>query len=114
MRRYLSAHWRGELSLARSFWLNLVALDVGLALLYAGLHWGLRPLLDPNLILVPIVMLSVLQLLAITPWQIVGAFPAPRAVIASGPGVLSGRTRRKGCCWWHSLSPACNSRPRWR
>jgi hypothetical protein len=78
MRRYLSAHWRGELSLARSFWLNLVALDVGLALLYAGLHWGLRPVVDPNLILVPIVMLSVLQLLAITPWQIVGAFRAAR------------------------------------
>jgi hypothetical protein len=87
---YLLKHWRGELSLATSFWINIVALNL-LALglidpfinyypvidLTFGLAWSINPLGflfpgDPTLHARIFIIWSAFKLVVLYPWQFVG------------------------------------------
>ena len=70
---YIRAHWRGELSLAHSYWINMVLPRVvfGVALvMLAATEIATRP----SLSLVALLALNVIVIVGISIWQIVGVW----------------------------------------
>ncbi len=89
-RSYVAQHWRGELSLLLSFWLNGVLLNIAL---YAGAEkvWeALLPDFDPALILVASVSMWAVYGL-VTLWQVVGIWRSANSRIRElGSSSLAG------------------------
>ena len=69
---YFVKHWRGELSLAKSFWLNYILLGVALA----AIAIGLRQAFDKGLIAWEALLLSIPLGIATFAWQAVGCLRA--------------------------------------
>jgi hypothetical protein len=69
---YFVRHWRGELSLAKSFWLNYILLGVVLAAIGVGLNQAF----DEGLISPGALLLSIPVWIAIFVWQAVGCLRA--------------------------------------
>ena len=69
---YIAAHWRGELSLAQSYWVNCLLISVAMRIINIALAGAVRSthisLTTALVMMVVFVVLSV----AITVWQIVG------------------------------------------
>lgn len=75
-RDYLRMHWRGELSLARSFWINTIAVSAALLLGEAGVLMLMRRYPPAwALVIVILVVYGVLRVL-VAAWQIVGTLRA--------------------------------------
>jgi ATP-dependent protease ClpP protease subunit len=68
---YIRKHWRGELSLAISFWINLFLLNIVTALLWALLGYG-EILKNPVIIARLVIICSTFGFLVFYPWQIIG------------------------------------------
>lgn len=77
---YLVRHWRGELTLARSYWLNVV----GVTLVAGALQQLFLKADVPLNILAITALCSFLLFGAITVWQIVGFYRATREHMRSG------------------------------
>lgn len=76
LREYIRMHWRGELPLARSFWINTVAISAALLVFEAGMLLLMRrhpPIWA--LVIVLLVVYGVLRLL-VAVWQTVGTLRA--------------------------------------
>lgn len=90
-RGYLRRHWRGELPLARSYWVNGVLLSLALGLvtgvMVSSLAWRSLTSDDPRALLVAIVLLPLLALLP-SPWQLVGILRSARRARREGRGGL--------------------------
>ena len=70
---YLRRHWRGELSLARSFWVNVIL--VNLAALAAAVWVNENgPDWDPVVFARASLAVTATHLLLLTPWQIIGCW----------------------------------------
>ncbi|MBE9568120.1 MAG: hypothetical protein IMF14_05450 [Proteobacteria bacterium] len=70
---YLKKHWRGELSLAKSFWLNMFVLNIVFTMPMVLLMNPPEYLRSDNIMLFALVYL-VLHLFIIYPWQVVGTW----------------------------------------
>jgi len=70
---YIKKHWRGELSLPVSFWLNSLLANVVAFSLVAVINAAIQDSLNPVLILLALVSMYAL-LLTITVWQITGTW----------------------------------------
>jgi hypothetical protein len=70
---YLRRHWRGDLSLARSFWVNVVLVNLAILLLTASLYEG-ETGWEPVVLARVTLGLLAFQLFLLTPWQIVGCW----------------------------------------
>lgn len=70
--RYIAAHWRGELSLAQSYWVNCLLVSVAMRIINIALTGGLSSthvsLTAALVVIVAFVLLSVV----VTVWQVVG------------------------------------------
>src|SRR5215467_8239642 len=44
---YFARHWRGDLSLGVSYWINYCLGNFGAAILFAGVRWALEPADNP-------------------------------------------------------------------
>lgn len=73
---YIARHWRGELSLARSYWLNNMLLATPLALLLTGLMSWISVKGDSLQISAIVTLLGVPLLMGLDVWCIVGAWRA--------------------------------------
>lgn len=87
---YLASHWRGEQSLARSYWLNNVLLATPLALLLTGLMSWISVQGDSLQISAIVVLLGFPLLLALNTWCLVGAWRAATAYLREGFSPLWG------------------------
>ena len=68
---YIRKHWRGQLSLAVSFWINLFLLNIVILLFWALLGYG-EILKNPVISARVIIIFMALYLLIIYPWQFIG------------------------------------------
>lgn len=68
---FIKKHWRGEFSLARSFWLNVFLLNVGLSVLDIWLAEA-HPIENPVVASQVTLVYVFITLVLIYPWQIVG------------------------------------------
>ncbi|MCC7258349.1 MAG: hypothetical protein IT486_08250 [Gammaproteobacteria bacterium] len=72
---YLMRHWRGELSLAVAWWINGVALTLGLlALSFNAQHLGIAPLLTTRTGFAVYCMAGLALFLLVPAWQVIGIF----------------------------------------
>lgn len=69
---YLLAHWRGELSLARSFWINGILLNFVIGFASAIFSDAISGHLRPNFSFVAFMFAIAVVLLSIPVWQLVG------------------------------------------
>ena len=76
---YVAAHWRGEHSLARSFWLNhlLIAGAAGFAL-FAAIGWANRRLGERPVSLLALVLPVLALVLLVQAWEIAGTWRSAR------------------------------------
>lgn len=73
---YLLAHWRGELSLAQSYWCNNVLVSLGLALFQAMmLGWLNQAHLSLSHLLIVVASYAVIRLV-VSVWQVIGTLRA--------------------------------------
>lgn len=79
---YFARHWRGELSLARSFWLNVIAVNVSVNLIWTGLLQNVRLTSIIGSAVYIIGYWSFALLLAI--WQFVGVWIAAKIYFLRG------------------------------
>ncbi|WP_188261989.1 GYF domain-containing protein [Azospirillum tabaci] len=77
-RSYIARHWRGELSLGVSYWVNGFLGNIAAMAAAAGLTAALPDMYDPMIGLVGIVLISALVLL-VTLWQVVGVWRSARS-----------------------------------
>jgi len=70
---YIRAHWRGDLPLGLTFWINLVLLRFAIHLLAALTH---PPFVDPDVAAVSATLFIALAHIGIFTWQIVGVVRA--------------------------------------
>ena len=68
---YIRKHWRGELSLSVSFWINLVLFNVAIMLLNAFFLYG-GIIENPVIFARVVIIFSAFAFLIIYPWQIIG------------------------------------------
>jgi len=68
---YIRKHWRGELSLAVSFWINLFLLNIVLWLFWVLLSDG-EILKNPVIIARIAIIFGIFSILIVYPWQIIG------------------------------------------
>jgi ATP-dependent protease ClpP protease subunit len=68
---YIRKHWRGELSLAVSYWINLVLLNIAVTLLSVFFSSG-GIIENPVIAARVVIILCAFNLLIIYPWQIIG------------------------------------------
>jgi hypothetical protein len=78
---YIRRHWRGEFSLARSFWVNFVLLDFLIQLLG---NWSPAGIINvhPKTAALAFLVLVLVWFLVICPWQFVGIWRAGRRHLA--------------------------------
>ncbi|MBI3350085.1 MAG: hypothetical protein HY020_23100 [Burkholderiales bacterium] len=87
---YLRRHWRGELSLARSYWLNNVVLATPLALGLTGLMSWISVKGDSLQVSAIVTLLGFPLLMALDVWCIVGAWRAAAAYLHEQGSLLWG------------------------
>lgn len=87
---YLRRHWRGELSLARSYWLNNVVLATPLALGLTGLMSWISVKGDSLQVSAIVTLLGFPLLMALDVWCIVGAWRAAAAYLREQGSLLWG------------------------
>ncbi len=76
---YLAAHWRGEHSLARSFWLNhMLIAGAATSVLFAAIGWANRRLGERPVPLLALVLTVLTLVLLVQAWEIVGTWRAAR------------------------------------
>ena len=81
---YLKQHWRGEISLARAFWVNLVVLFVALGLLE---RFVFPPYIENEIAVTTAVLIYIVVVkLFIYPWQVVGVLRVCDLRIQSNSG----------------------------
>jgi len=94
---YLSRHWRGQLSLTLSWWVNCVLLSV---LLLVLVPWAVRQLgfasLDSRGAFLAVTALRSLQLGLVPLWQLVGLWRAAGRHLEASPEPLAGRLAQVG------------------
>lgn len=73
---YVTRHWRGELSLARSYWVNNLLMATPLALLLTGLMSWIGAIGDSLQVSAITVLVGMPLLLALNVWCLVGAWRA--------------------------------------
>jgi hypothetical protein len=77
---YIARHWRGELSLPVSYWINNTLLSLGLVALLTGAPW--REFVDKSPRLYSAAIAAIWSLLAvITIWQVVGTWRSANAYV---------------------------------
>ena len=80
---YISNHWQGNHSLARSFWINNFALNLLLiATIFYWLNAG-TPTEDPVFLARIVLALFVFHYVLLMPWQIVGLFRSANNYISN-------------------------------
>jgi len=72
---YIAKHWRGQLSLPVSFWLNSLLASLIAFLIVAAINASIAGSLDPVLVLLAIVSMYCI-LMTITVWQVTGTWRA--------------------------------------
>jgi hypothetical protein len=79
---YITRHWRGELTLPVSYWINNTLLSIGMVALLTGAPW--RQAVDTSPRLYSAAIAAIWSLLAvITTWQIVGTWRCANAYLAA-------------------------------
>ena len=78
---YIRKHWRGELSLPISFWINFVLLNIGIRVFEAWLT-DYSPFENPVTFSRLLILYVILALAIIYPWQIIGLWRACNRHIA--------------------------------
>lgn len=68
---YIGKHWRGELSLATSFWINLFLINMGIMLFNTWLNEA-SPIKNPVISSQVTIIFSFIALAFIYPWQLIG------------------------------------------
>jgi hypothetical protein len=89
-RGYFAAHWHGEHSLVRSYWVNNVALATPLALLLTGLMSWISVKGNSLQVSAIVVLLGFPLLLALNVWCLVGAWRAAANYLREGGALLWG------------------------
>lgn len=87
---YIARHWRGELSLVRSYWVNNVLLATPLALALAGLMSWITVLGESLQVGAIVLLLGLPLLLSLDVWCLVGAWRSARAYLWDGGSRLWG------------------------
>lgn len=82
-RHYLARYWRGELSLAHSFWITNCLIDAGVALVQHLLGSRQETTSSPVLVHRLETMVLFLQMFLLSPWQMVGLWRSARQHIAA-------------------------------
>lgn len=68
---YIRKHWRGELSLATSFWVNIFLLNIILCLLVAVFDYGDIPI-SPVIVARILIAYLFFTIVVVYPWQVIG------------------------------------------
>ncbi len=88
---YVARYWRGELSLAHSFWLTNMLVDIALGIMQQLLANRQETTASPLLVHQVLTAIKFLHMFVISPWQMVGLWRAARNSLATGCGRLWGR-----------------------
>jgi len=70
---YIGKHWRGQLSLATSFWINVFTINIGIRLFDTWLNEA-SPIENPVVASQVIIIYSFILLAIVYPWQIIGVW----------------------------------------
>jgi hypothetical protein len=87
---YIASHWRGEQSLARSFWLNNIVIATPFVLALTGLMSWISAKGDSLQVSAIVLLLGFPPLLALDLWCLVGAWRAAAAYLRSNGSLLWG------------------------